>query len=133
MNTHACPDSRAATLLASSQEEEAVGRNGCCGCFSDRTFPSRTFHGVLWDITQMGKMAVGLNTFCFKLLEKTKRHGLSPTAEVSAQCDRPTCLQCFLQLTGGSTCMSSQSTGTKGQRTGGLFTFYRCVYFCLCI
>lgn len=38
-----------------------------------------------------GKMAVGLNTFCFKLLEKTKRHVWSPTAQVSVQrdLDRP--------------------------------------------
>lgn len=27
-----------------------------------------------------GEMAVGLNTFCFKLLEKTKRHVWPPTA-----------------------------------------------------
>lgn len=99
----------------SSREEEAVGAAAVAASQTalSQQEPPMEFYGIPH---RWGKM--GLNTFCFKLLEKTKRHVWSPTAEVSVQHDRLTCLQCFLQLT-CSTCMSSQSTGTKGQRTGG--------------
>lgn len=65
--------------LPSSRREEAVGAAAVAASQTalSQQEPPVEFYGTPH---RRGEMAVGLNTFCFKLLEKTKRHVWPPTA-----------------------------------------------------